>query len=95
MTSGAVALGKVRLATSPALNGMLEFQRNSGVSPPRREFTDPRAAAATGQAGLMALYEQMFAQFGLSCAQVLTLLPIPEPCSMQTVWICWYYWWTF
>jgi delta-1-pyrroline-5-carboxylate synthetase len=65
ITSGAVALGKVRLVTS-SLNG--ECHRNGAQI---QKCTDPRAAAAAGQAGLMALYEQMFAQYGLSCAQVL------------------------
>ena len=66
MTSGAVALGKVRLATS-ALNGVNGAQEPSRY---KRVSADPRAAAAAGQAGLMALYEQMFAQYGLACAQV-------------------------
>ena len=34
------------------------------------EEMEPRACAAAGQGGLMALYETMFAQYGVSCAQV-------------------------
>ncbi|XP_062505088.1 delta-1-pyrroline-5-carboxylate synthase-like [Corticium candelabrum] len=79
VTSGAVALGKVRLATS-ALNGVNGAQEPSRY---KRVSADPRAAAAAGQAGLMALYEQMFAQYGLACAQVLISGGdlLPKTCS--------------
>ncbi|GFX12018.1 delta-1-pyrroline-5-carboxylate synthase [Trichonephila clavipes] len=36
---------------------------------------EPRAAAAVGQSGLMALYDVMFSQYGVNIAQVLVTKP--------------------
>lgn len=38
-------------------------------------FLEPRAAAAVGQSGLMALYDAMFTQYGVNIAQVLVTKP--------------------
>lgn len=67
VTSGAVAFGKQKLSSELRLsmsmretlaqsNGIREAQGN--------DLMEPRAAAAVGQSGLMALYEAMFSQYG-------------------------------
>lgn len=83
VTSGAVAFGKLRMKQEQMLSQSVRhtllggshdqtFNRARGVASESRpgEDMEPRACAAAGQAGLMALYETMFAQYGVSCAQV-------------------------
>ena len=72
MTSGAVAFGKLRMRQEKLLSQSIRsaLLPASGARGRWREL-EPRACAAAGQAGLMALYETMFAQYGISCAQVL------------------------
>lgn len=40
-----------------------------------QNILEPRAAAAVGQSGLMALYDAMFTQYGVNIAQVLVTKP--------------------
>ena len=74
VTSGAVAFGKLRMRPEQILSQSVRhtlIDRHSGRERKvEEEEIDPRACAAAGQAGLMALYETMFAQYGVSCAQV-------------------------
>lgn len=71
VTSGAVAFGKQRMRQEKLLSQSMRsaLLPNNGPKGNWREL-EPRACAAAGQAGLMALYESMFAQYGISCAQV-------------------------
>ena len=73
VTSGAVAFGKQRMRQEKLLSQSMRaaLLPNTAV----REV-EPRACAAAGQAGLMALYESMFAQYDISCAQVLHMMHI-------------------
>ena len=67
VTSGAVAFGKQRMKHEKLLSQSMRSALLPNLG--EREL-EPRACAAAGQAGLMALYESMFAQYGISCAQV-------------------------
>lgn len=69
MTSGAVAFGKLRMRQERLLSQSLRHALLK-APPDDLPILEPRACAAAGQAGLMALYESMFAQYGVSCAQV-------------------------
>ena len=83
VTSGAVAFGKLRMKQEQMLSQSvrhtllgasdhaLSVSRGGNLSGDQE--VEPRACAAAGQAGLMALYETMFAQYGVSCAQVSVL----------------------
>lgn len=68
VTSGAVALGKQRMRQERLLSQSV--RRTLSSSRDEEDALEPRACAAAGQAGLMSLYESMFAQYGVSCAQV-------------------------
>eukprot|EP00731_Ephydatia_muelleri_P003380 Em0001g3380a len=70
VTSGAVAFGKLRMRQERLLSQSLRHALLK-APPDDLPILEPRACAAAGQAGLMALYESMFAQYGVSCAQVL------------------------
>lgn len=72
VTSGAVAVGKQRMQQETLLSQSVRktLQAGNGSSSHGSQAFEPRACAAAGQAGLMALYESMFAQYGISCAQV-------------------------
>jgi glutamate 5-kinase len=73
VTSGAVAIGKLRVKQEQLLSRSVRHTLLNSVG--KRGVADdlePRACAAAGQAGLMALYETMFNQYGVGCAQVST-----------------------
>lgn len=70
VTSGAVAFGKQRMRQERLLSQSVRSALLPTNSAPARKELEPRACAAAGQAGLMALYESMFAQYGINCAQV-------------------------
>lgn len=68
ITSGAVAVGRQRLQQEQLLSRTMR----STLAPnyPKSIPAESQACAAVGQAGLMSLYETMFTQYGVSCAQV-------------------------
>ena len=71
VTSGAVAIGKLRVKQEQLLSRSVRHTLlNSVGEGGGADDFEPRACAAAGQAGLMALYETMFNQYGVSCAQV-------------------------
>ena len=82
VTSGAVAFGKLRMKQEQLLSQSVRHTllgspsdhvfngARGSLDGSEQEELEPRACAAAGQAGLMALYETMFAQYGVSCAQV-------------------------
>lgn len=70
VTSGAVAFGKQLLQQQNALSRSIrQTLKFTGASQPTG--VDPRAASAAGQGGLVSLYQSMFSQYGITCAQVL------------------------
>ena len=73
VTSGAVAFGKQKLSSELRLSMSMRetLAQPNGLREARgQSLMEPRAAAAVGQSGLMALYEAMFSQYGISIAQV-------------------------
>jgi len=73
VTSGAVAFGKQKLGAEMRMSmSMRETLSPREMSRKNREVAgpEPRAAAAVGQSGLMALYDAMFTQYGINIAQV-------------------------
>ena len=73
VTSGAVAFGKQKLSSELKLSMSMRetLAQNEAREARVGSLLEPRAAAAVGQSGLMALYEAMFSQYGISIAQVL------------------------
>ena len=74
VTSGAVAFGKQRMRQERLLSQSMRtaLLPSSGGAGGSWTELEPRACAAAGQAGLMALYDSMFGQYSISCAQVCT-----------------------
>ncbi len=73
VTSGAVAIGKLNMRQEKQLSRSVRhalLNSRDTTYPREGEDLEPRACAASGQVGLMTLYETMFAQYGISCAQV-------------------------
>jgi len=74
VTSGAVAFGKQKLRQEILMSRSLReaVGKDGKFLVSKNQFQiDPRACAASGQSGLMALYSAMFSQYGVSTAQVL------------------------
>jgi len=70
VTSGAVAFGKQKLSEEIMMSKSL--RQAVGEKDKWGTFEiDPRACAASGQSGLMALYGAMFSQYGIKTGQVL------------------------
>jgi delta-1-pyrroline-5-carboxylate synthetase len=74
VTSGAVAFGKQKLGAEMRMSMSMRetLSPRELLRKNREESTgpEPRAAAAVGQSGLMALYDAMFTQYGVNIAQV-------------------------
>ena len=71
VTSGAVAIGKLRVKQEQLLSRSVRHTLLSSAGKMgMADDLEPRACAAAGQAGLMSLYETMFNQYGVGCAQV-------------------------
>ena len=71
VTSGAVAFGKQRLGAEMRMSmSMRETLSPKELIRRGMQGPEPRAAAAVGQSGLMALYDAMFTQYGVHIAQV-------------------------
>ena len=67
VTSGAVATGSTRLRRSITLSSRFE----DTLASDKLSALHQAAAAAVGQSLLMSMYETLFSQYNLSCAQVL------------------------
>ncbi|GFY59496.1 delta-1-pyrroline-5-carboxylate synthase [Trichonephila inaurata madagascariensis] len=76
VTSGAVAFGKQKLNAEMRMSmSMRETLSPKEIGYQGIVRPEPRAAAAVGQSGLMALYDVMFSQYGVNIAQVLVTKP--------------------
>lgn len=64
VSSGSVAFGKQKLSNEIRLSmSMRETLSPKETKALGQSFLEPRAAAAVGQSGLMALYDAMFTQY--------------------------------
>ena len=69
VTSGAVGMGRLKISQNSLLSMPLRTHVLGQTA--NAVLDDSRSAAAAGQSSLMALYELLFAQKAISCAQVL------------------------
>ena len=78
VTSGAVAFGKQMLGAEMRMSMSMRetLSPKELLRKERMMGPEPRAAAAVGQSGLMALYDAMFTQYGVHIAQVCQCLTI-------------------
>ena len=73
VTSGAVAFGKQKLRQEVAMSlSMRQTLTSRDIS---QDMLPPRACAAAGQSGLMALYDAMFNQYRVKTSQILVTKP--------------------
>ena len=70
VSSGAVAFGRQRLEKEHLMSQTVRSLALQDEGERSQSHTRSQSCAAVGQAGLMALYESMFAQYGVLCAQV-------------------------
>ena len=76
VSSGSVAFGKQKLSEQIRMSmSMRETLSPKETRALGQLLLEPRAAAAVGQSGLMALYDAMFTQYGVNIAQVLVTKP--------------------
>ncbi len=71
VTSGAVALGRQRVSNEIISKALKNNQERPSIT---KAFLDKNACAAAGQNSLMSLYTSLFAQYGISTAQVCVIL---------------------
>jgi len=69
VSSGAVGIGRAKLLRQQLFSRSVASHMKFVAEEPRPPST--KACAAAGQSGLMGLYEQLFGQYGVQCAQVL------------------------
>ncbi|XP_014674099.1 PREDICTED: delta-1-pyrroline-5-carboxylate synthase-like [Priapulus caudatus] len=82
VTSGAVAFGKQHLRHQIMMSMSMRQTLNQSASRLEQSgssMVDPRACAAVGQSGLMSLYDNMFAQYGVIVSQVSHVCWVTKP----------------